>query len=347
MNTTVTLPDARVMIERCIRANLVPNLLGSPGCGKSALIHQIAEEFNLKVIDLRLSQCEPQDVLGFPNIDEGRNKAGYVPMETFPIEGDELPINPKTDQKYSGWLLFLDEANGADTSTTKASYKLINDKMVGVNHLHKNVAIVCAGNLVTDNALVEEQGTAMQSRLVHMVMKVDPEAWLVWARANGIDYRITSWIEFKPSELFKFDPENDDLNFRSPRTWDFTSRLIKGITELTPLDRILMAGTISETGSSAFYAYTKVFEDLPTAKQICAAPMDIQVPREPSTSWALTGALGQYATADNIEPIMKYVNRIPKEFQIVAMKEIARQTPKLKSSAPVVEWVTQNAHEYF
>jgi len=41
---------------------LVPNLLGSPGCGKSALIHQIAEEFNLKVIDLRLSQCDPTDL---------------------------------------------------------------------------------------------------------------------------------------------------------------------------------------------------------------------------------------------------------------------------------------------
>jgi hypothetical protein len=268
-------------------------------------------------------------------------------METFPIEGDELPVNPKTGQKYSGWLLFLDEANGADNETTKASYKLVNDKMVGVNRLHPNVAIVCAGNLVTDNALVEEQGTAMQSRQVHMVMKVDPEAWLTWARANGIDYRITSWIEFKPDELFKFDPENDDLNFRCPRTWEFNSRLIKGIPNLTPLDRILMSGTISETGSSAFYAFTQVFEDLPTAKQICAAPMDIQVPREPSTSWALTGALGTYANEDNITPMMKYVNRIPKEFQIVAMREIARQTPKLKSSAPVVEWVTQNAHEYF
>jgi len=44
---------------------------------------------------------------------------------------------------------------------------------------------------------------------------------------------------------------------------------------------------------------------------------------------------------------MKYINRISKEFQIVSMKEIARQTPKLKNSAPFVEWVTQNAHEYF
>ena len=344
---SVTLPQAREMIERCIRVKLVPNLLGSPGCGKSAVIHQIAAEYNLMVIDLRLSQCDPTDLLGFPDIDKARNKAGYVPMNTFPIEGDELPINPKTGKKYSGWLLFLDEANGADKAVEKAAYKLILDRMVGEFHLHQRVAIVCAGNLTTDNAIVEEQGTAMQSRMVHMEMRIDVPAWLKWARSNGINHRITSYIQYRPDELFRFDPDHDDYTFACPRTWDFTSKLIDGIDDLTTLDKTLLSGTISEGVAREFYGFTKIYKDLPTVTQICAAPESTPVPTEPSICWALTGSLGNHATEKNIEPMMRYVRRLPREFQVVAMREITRRHKHLKESAPVGQWVAENAHELF
>lgn len=97
--------EAISMLTSCIRAKLVPMLVGSPGIGKSGIVHQIAKDYRLKVIDLRLSQCDPTDLLGMPNVDTER--ARYVPMETFPIEGDPLP------EGYEGWLLFLDEFNSA------------------------------------------------------------------------------------------------------------------------------------------------------------------------------------------------------------------------------------------
>ena len=88
-----------------LRAKLVPLIKGSPAIGKSAIVHAIADQYKLKVIDLRLSQCDPTDLLGFPSIMGDR--AGYVPMETFPIEGDAIP------EGYNGWLLFLDELTSA------------------------------------------------------------------------------------------------------------------------------------------------------------------------------------------------------------------------------------------
>lgn len=105
--------QATRMITSCIKSKLVPMLTGSPGCGKSQIVHQIAEEYNLKVIDLRLSQCDPTDLLGFPTI-QG-NKSGYVPMNTFPVEGDAIPDG------YSGWLLFFDEFNSASNAVQAAA----------------------------------------------------------------------------------------------------------------------------------------------------------------------------------------------------------------------------------
>lgn len=105
--------QAALMITQFIKARLVPMVEGSPGTGKSQIVHQIAQEYGLKVIDLRLSQCDPTDLMGFPTITG--NKAGYRPMETFPIEGDPIP------EGYSGWLLFLDEFNSAPPATQAAA----------------------------------------------------------------------------------------------------------------------------------------------------------------------------------------------------------------------------------
>lgn len=54
--------QAREMLTKYIQAKLVPMLVGSPGCGKSQIVYSIAKEYSLKVIDLRLSQCDPTDL---------------------------------------------------------------------------------------------------------------------------------------------------------------------------------------------------------------------------------------------------------------------------------------------
>lgn len=58
INTT----QAQSIITKCIQAGLVPLLKGSPGAGKSSIVHALAKQYKLKVIDLRLSQCDPTDL---------------------------------------------------------------------------------------------------------------------------------------------------------------------------------------------------------------------------------------------------------------------------------------------
>lgn len=335
----VTASQATSMIAKFIRAQLVPMLVGSPGIGKSSIVHAIAKTYNLKVIDLRLSQCDPTDLMGFPHI--MGTKAGYLPMDTFPIEGDPIP------EGYSGWLLFLDEMNGAPLAVQKAAYKLILDRMVGSKHLHKNVAIVGAGNLDTDNAAVESMSTALQSRLVHMELVSHVEEWLAWARENGIDHRITSYIQFKPGQLYAFKPDHTDKTYACNRTWEFASRVLK-VTEDGDKDRLpMLAGTISEGVAREFIGFCKLEADLPKMSQIVADPETIKVPDEPSILYALTGALGQNANSSNLGQLMKFIKRLPKEFQVVTLRETVRRN-KTNMAHPVIrEWINSSAVELF
>ena len=105
---SVSMKKAAEMVKQILSVNLVPFLQGSPGIGKSAIIKEVADGAKLKVIDLRLSQCEPTDLLGLPVLSE--KKAKYKAFDTFPLEKDKVPAG------YNGWLLFLDELNSAPRS---------------------------------------------------------------------------------------------------------------------------------------------------------------------------------------------------------------------------------------
>lgn len=342
----VKISQAVSMLAKFIRARLVPMLRGSPGMGKSSIVHQIAKEYNLKVIDLRLSQCDPTDLMGFPNI-KG-DKACYVPMDTFPIEGDAIPLNKETGQPYAGWLLFLDEFNGASISVQAAAYKLVLDRMVGLFHLHKNVAIVCAGNLETDNAIVNPMSTAMQSRLVHLELVSDVVEFTDWCAANDIDHRISDYVRFKPGNVFSFSPDHTDHTYACGRTWEFANRILNVTSGLDDPDLLpMLSGAISEGVAREFLGFCKIYQDLPKPREIEMSPDTVKVPVEPSILFALTGSISHNATKDNFSQFMKFVTRLPVEFQVVTLRETVRRNKSMMGHPAVQKWVTESAASLF
>jgi len=343
----VKISDAIQMIVLGIKAKLVPMMKGSPAIGKSGIVHQVAKDFNLQVIDLRLSQCDPTDLMGFPRVTG--NRAGYAPMETFPIEGDALPTRVVNGvaTPYAGWLLFLDEFTSASKAVQAAAYKIVLDRMVGIHHLHKNVAIVCAGNKESDNAIVEPMSTALQSRLMHMELVLDYKEWLNWASANDIDFRITSYINFKPGVLYTFKADHTDDTYAAPRTWEFVNRVLKIADINDPIMVATLSGLISEGVAREFMTYCKIFKDLPTIQAIIDAPEAIKIPDEPSVLFALTGSIGHNADVANITQVMKFVCRMPIEFQVVCLREMVRRNKKLVSTPAVQKWITSSAATLF
>ena len=152
--------EAVTFIEICWRNKLVPMLHGSPGIGKSDIFHQLAAKYKLKMIDIRLSQCDPTDLGGFLAL--RGDKATYLPINLWPLEDDPIP------EGYNGWLIFLDEITSAPLSVQAASYKLILDRMVGTHKLHKMVMIACAGNMMMDNAIVNRMGFGDPRELIYI-----------------------------------------------------------------------------------------------------------------------------------------------------------------------------------
>lgn len=324
------------LIEEILRAGEVPMLHGSPAIGKSAVNRMIAEKFNLKMIDVRLSTCDPTELNGFPNL--AGKKASYLPFDTFPVEGDSLPAG------YSGWYLFLDEITSAPPATQVASYKLLLDRMVGQLPLHKNVAIATAGNLATDGAVVTEMSTALQSRLVHLEGYVDAAEWCEFATSHHFDHRITSFINFKPGKVYDFSPDHTDKTYPSPRTWEKTNKFAhlfddkkKGLP--------IISGSIGEGCAREFMTFCEIYGELPKLTDIIAMPKSVYVPNEPSILWALSGSLAQNMKPENLEALLTYASRLPVEFQVTMQRDAYRRNPKIGTVPAFQKWLAVFARE--
>lgn len=330
-------------IADAVKAKVVPFIKGSPGIGKSAIVKAFAKQYGLYLIDLRLSQVDPCDLLGFPNINKEAGRSGYMPMDTFPLEGDKIPDG------YNGWCLFLDELPGAEPAVQKAAYKLILDRLVGNRALHERVVIVAAGNLETDNAFVEDLSTALQSRLVHLYMQVDSQAWLEWAVHNNIHHYITDYIRQFPDKLYTFKPDHQEDTYASPRTWEFASRFLhqRGHDLNDHILRLNLSGTLSEGVAREFLNATRIYGNIPTLQEIEANPTGTKVPEERSLIWAMTGSLANWIKESNADPLLQYVERMPIEFQIICLQEIVARKPNLKASGAVARWFMKNAPELY
>ena len=68
--------------------------------GKSGTVKAFAKQFNLKVIDLRLTEMDSTDISGLPYFtDDGFSE--FKPFNIFPLENTPIPTG------YKGWCLIL------------------------------------------------------------------------------------------------------------------------------------------------------------------------------------------------------------------------------------------------
>lgn len=341
MTMQIIASDLPRQLMNVLQEGLVPYIAGSPGLGKSSVVKQIADENKLKLIDIRLAQADITDLNGMPFMNQKTGKASFFPFDMWPTEDTELP------EGYNGWLILLDELSSCSQSVQAAAYKVILDRQVGMHTLHKNVAMVAAGNLSTDKAIVTRMSTALQSRMIHYEMVIDNEGWLDWAAANEIDHRIISFINFKPDALHSFDPNHNDVTHANPRTWEFLSKIIKKMEVLEVRDMATFAGTVSEGMARAFFGYSQIFESLPTIQEILKNPESAKIGDEASAFFAVTGLIGYHMTEPNAETLLKYMTRLPIEFQVVGLRNAVKKTPKITRAPAVTKWMQKVDIDYF
>ena len=221
------------------------------------------------------------------------------------------------------------------------------DRQVGQHKLHPNVVIIAAGNKEDDNAIVNPMSSALVSRFAHFEVVINQADWNEWAAGNGIDYRITSYMNFKPDHLYTFHPDTADQPYASPRTWAMLSRVIIGTKADNNMLPVL-ASLIGEGVAREFMTYLELQDSLPTFEAILKNPTGIDLKPDLSIRWALMGMIAHRIDVATVVPCTQFLDRFPDELRVVAIREIRLRHPKLLAeSKEFSSWFNKVAMQTF
>jgi hypothetical protein len=87
-----------------------------------------------------------------------------------------------------------------------------------------------------------------------------------------------------------------------------------------------------------------MFRDLPNVDAILMNPRAEPIPQNAAAQYAVASALSHCATDTNFERICTYLERMPKEFDVLCVRDSLLRQPAVKHSPAYTKWAIAN-HE--
>jgi len=212
-------------------------LVGRHGLGKSEILTRFYTGVGLRVVPLFLGQMsDPGDLIGLPSKDDGAGRTRFLAPYWWPPDGEPV-------------ALFLDELNRARPEILQSVHDLALNRTLAGRTLPEGSVVAAAIN-AGDDYQVHELDPALASRFNIYHFAPEVAEWLAWARGEGLDARVTDFIERHHEHL---DGESEDPLEKAPdrRAWTLVARLLVGHEALTPTLAKAVAGIVGAPAALA------------------------------------------------------------------------------------------------
>jgi hypothetical protein len=318
----------RSVLESLLGQHWPAFIWGPPGIGKSSIVHAIARERSLPVIDLRASLLDPTDLRGIPAIESGR--AVWCPPAFLPT-ADQPP-----------GILFLDEINAAPPLVQASLYQLVLDRRVGEYELPPGWWIVAAGNRHQDRAVTFRMSSALANRFVHLELEADVEDWREWAIRRRIDPLIVSFIGLRPAQLWQEPGES--TAYPTPRSWEMASDVLATLGGPKACSDVL-PGIVGQAAAIEFLAHVKKAISEKRLREVLADPENAGLPDSLDGIYLLTSWLAWQAENETVSKASALLlGRLPPEFGVVLARDMLKARPGFAREPGYRAFLKQHGH---
>lgn len=329
----MNLHEARDLLHYIISVNphQAMMLWGPPGVGKSSIVEQLGETYEIPVREMRTSQMDPIDVKGIPQVVNGRTV--FCPPA-------ELPDAARDGEEG---LLFVDEINAGSRATMAAFMQLFLTRRLGEYELPEGWIVLAAGNRTTDHAVANAMPTSLNNRLMHFHIEPDLDTTVKYGLEKGWPMEVLQFLRLRPELLHKMTADVDEDAFPSPRSWEFV--VGAKITEIAnpTLRREALLACVGQAGMVEFEGFLQTFSTLPSIDDVILNPLTAPMPEEMTAKYAVITALIKRAERGTINAIVQYLSRFEeKEFSVLGMKDIMAVKPELAQTRAMIAWMTDN-----
>jgi MoxR-like ATPase len=292
------------------------HIWGPCGTGKSQIVGQVASDLGYEFLDVRAVQLDPVDLRGLPRISSDQTE--WVPPKFLPTSGRGI--------------LFLDELTSAPQMTQAGCYQLVLDRRLGEYRLPEEWVVIAAGNPASERGVHFAMPRPLRNRFVHLDLEPDLDDWSKWAIKAHVRPEIIAFLRFKPELLHAADVTSDANAWPTPRSWEMASRVLSGVAQRTnarllsgtsEFEAQLLDGTVGQAAASELVAFLRLFRELPSIDEILLNPTAARVPVEPSAQIAIATALGRVLSDTSVGRGITYLERMPTEMRVMAMRDAA------------------------
>ena len=325
LEVTLRPSEAATALATCLHACQPVCLWGAPGIGKSQIVQQTAAAENLACQDVRAVLLDPVDLRGLPHLGQDGRASWAIP--------DFLP------QDGAG-VLFLDELNRAPTLVQNACFQLVLDRRLGEYVLPDGWRVAAACNRESDGGGITRMPSALANRFTHLHVEPDLDDWCKWALMAGIEPLVIAFLRFRPALLHQFNREA--RAFPTPRSWQFVSTIV-GQQPAPDVELALVAGSVGHEAGVEFMAFVSLYRSLPSIDAILLNPASAPVPSDVATLYAVSSALASRAREDNLGRVIQYLDRLPVEYSVYAVRDATTRDATLNSTPEFTAWAIAHA----
>jgi hypothetical protein len=296
---------------------------GAPGGGKTTIVHEAAQELDIPCIERHMPTMLVEDFgILFP---DNTDKLNYRLPDWFPVKG-------KSPEQ--GILLF-DDRNQAGPDLQKVLANICQARTLHGTPMPDGWMVVSTGNRQADRAGANRVLSHLRNRETVLELETHLDDWTSWAINHGVKPEVISFIRFRPGLLHDFDPQRDQN--ATPRAWvDGVSDVLGTVPSEAEFE--CFKGAVGEGAAAEFVGFVRIFRKLPNPDAILLNPQTADVPKDPATLYALSGAIAQRATESNFERVCQYSERMPPEFSVLTVSYAARRNPDLANTQAFTKW---------
>jgi len=300
---------------------------GPPGGGKTTIVKDTARELGVHYIERHMPTMLTED-FGVPDMTTASDTFGYKTPEWYPAKGS------KYDDGRGGILCF-DDRNQANNDLQKVLANICQARNLHGVPLADGWQVISTGNRQSDRAGANRVLSHLRMRETVIELETHLDNWSSWAIDNGIKPEVISFIRFRPNLLHDFDPQRDQNP--SPRGW---SEGVSDVLTVVPpeAEYEVFKGAVGEGAAAEFVGYLKIFRTLPNPDHLIMNPTTANVPTDPATLYALSGAIAERASENNFERVCTYAERMPPEFSVLSISYATRKNPELADTTAFTKW---------
>lgn len=300
---------------------------GPPGIGKTDITRQVAKELEYDMIT------------SYPGFEDPTEPGGFLWPAQDHTHAKKILIGAAHEAckstKPTVW--FLDEFGQGQPATQAAYMPWILARHDGNGHsLPDHVAHVLATNRRTDKSASHAIIEPIKGRVTIVHLEPDVDSWCDgWAKQNGIDPMIISFVKYRQNLFCDFQPSADLTSSPMPRNWAAASKLWNMKMEES-VKRQALIGRVGEGAAQEFVSFVRLYENAVTAEHVLKSPEDALIPKEAHLLYAVCLNLALGAKSAHAKALCTYGLRLHKgglsEYATLLLMDSLRTCPSIGST---------------